>query len=75
MKVESGGLVWYHQFSLKEGDSEKLQQEEEFDGEIWKSYINKYEEEKMWEIEKSHQGEPATIMDAKLLSERYSGSE
>ena len=81
MKVEWGGLslpaskVWYHQFSLKEGDSEKLQREQEFYGEIWKSYINKYEEEKMWKIEKSHLEVLATIMDVKLFSEIYSGSE
>ena len=34
--------------------------------------FNKYEEEKMWKMEKSHQGGPATIMDAQLFSERYS---
>ena len=46
--------------------------EQEFHSEIWKSYINKYEEEKIWKMERSHQGGLATIMDVKLLSERYS---
>ena len=65
-------LVWYHQSSIKEGDSEKLQGSRSFMVKYEKVTLTNMKKKKMWKMRNSHQGGLATIMDAKLLSEKYS---
>ena len=65
-------LVWYHQSSIKEGDSEKLQGSRSFMVKYEKVPLTNMKKKKMWKMGNSHQRGLATIMDAKLLSERYS---